>query len=60
MNLNTREPNQHVSSRVTAQELHEQEQSIPGASPCEFELLLQRAVEVLSARARLAQAPHSN
>lgn len=60
MNLNTSEQNQLVNSRVSPQQLHEQEQSIPGASPCEFELLLQRAVEVLSATARLAQASHSN
>ncbi len=59
MNLNNSEPNRLNSTLVTAQELQDQEQSIPGATPCEFELLLQRAAGILNARARSAAASHS-
>jgi hypothetical protein len=47
------------SNPASSQDVHEQTDSRVRVEPCEFEKLLQRAMEILSARARSATASRS-
>ena len=59
MYQNNTETNQLKSNLATSQELPVENDSRVRVSPCEFELLLQRAAEILNAGTRIAAASHS-
>jgi hypothetical protein len=54
MNLNDNATKQLESNPLSSRDLREEIQSCVCVEPCEFESLLQRAMEILSARARSA------
>ncbi len=57
LNDNTRKPVEHKT--ISAQELSERSNSRVRVEPCEFERLLQRAMEILSIRAQSATLSRS-
>ncbi len=57
LNDNTRKPVEHKT--ISAQELPERSNSRVRVEPCEFERLLQRAMEILSIRAQSATLSRS-
>jgi hypothetical protein len=59
MNLNDNAMKPLGSNLVSSRELPEEIHSRVRVEPCEFESLLQRAMEILSARARSATASGS-
>jgi hypothetical protein len=59
MNLNDSAMKQLESSPISSRDLPEEIHSRVRVEPCEFESLLQRAMEILSVRARSATASSS-
>jgi hypothetical protein len=59
MNLNDKAMKPLESNLVSSQEFPEETPSRVRVSPCEFESLLQRAMEILSIRAQSATASRS-
>jgi hypothetical protein len=59
MNLSDEAMKQPESNTIPSRELPEENHSRVRVEPCEFERLLQRAMEILSVRARSATASGS-
>ncbi len=57
--VNTNATQSFESSLAPSRNLTEESDSRSQIEPCEFERLLQRAVEILSARARITEASSS-
>jgi hypothetical protein len=59
MNLNDNAMNPLQGNAVSSRDLMEENHSRARVEPCEFESLLQRAMEILNARARAAMTSSS-